>query len=262
MCDHGRSTYRDYNRPGRAEQPMVRVGERLAIADWDVALRTAASLLRGKRARVVVSPALSNEALHLLGKLVQRTGGEGRFRVRTGPEAPLPGVEDLALRADRAPNVTGAELMGFARSESLLAGLGADEVLVLADVDVEALDADALRAARTLIVIGTTLPDAFAHAAVVLPVTTFAEEEGTFTNLRGRVQRYLQARAAPGQARPSYFVLSDLLALLGETTGHYIAADAFAALAAERAAFAGLSYDGLGLRGAIAPGAATAGAAR
>jgi NADH-quinone oxidoreductase subunit G len=206
----------------------------------------------------VASPSLSNEALHLLARLAQRTGGEGRFRVRTGPEAPLPGVEDLALRADRAPNATGAELMGFLRSESPLSGLGADDVLVLADVDVEALDGDALRAARTVIVLATTLPDAYAQAAVVLPVTTFAEEEGTFTNLRGRVQRYLQAKSAPGLARPTFLVLSDLLSLLGETTNHFVASDAFAALAAERPAFAGLTYDGLGLRGAVAPGAAAA----
>ena len=258
MCDYGRLTYRDYNRAERAELPMIRVGDALVPADWDVALRTAATLFRGKRARVVASPGLSNEALHLLAKLVQRTGGEGRFRVKQGPEAPLPGVEDLSLRADRAPNATGAELMGFTRSESLLEGLGADDVLLLADADVAALDADALRRARTVIVIGTMLPEAFSHAAVVLPVTTFAEEEGTFTNLRGRVQRFLQAKAAPGLARPAFFVLSDLLAALGEQTNYFLASDAFAALAAERPAFAGLSYDSLGLRGAIAPGASNA----
>ena len=263
MCDHGRLTYRDYNGDGRAELPMIRVGDALVPADWDVALRTAATLLRGKRARIVASPNLSNEALHLLAKLAQRTGGEGRFRVRQGPEAPLPGVEDLALRADRAPNATGAELMGFTRSESLLAGLAADDVLVLADVDVEALDPEALRQARSLVVIGTRLPEAYGHAAVVLPIASFAEEEGTFTNLRGRVQRYLQAKAAPGLARPAFFVLSDLLAALGESTNYFLASDAFAALAAERPAFAGLSYDALGLRGAVAPGAgSTAEAAR
>ena len=56
--------------------------------------------------------------------------------------------------------------------------------------------------------IGTTLPAWARHAAaVVLPIANFAEEEGTFTNLRGRVQRFLQAKAAPGFARPSWFVL-------------------------------------------------------
>jgi len=39
-----------------------------------------------------------------------------------------------------------------------------------------------------------------------LLLENMVEEEGTFTNLRGRVQRFLQARAAPGMARPSWWV--------------------------------------------------------
>jgi predicted molibdopterin-dependent oxidoreductase YjgC len=80
-------------------------------------------------------------------------------------------------------------------------------------------------------------------------MTNFAEEEGTFTNLRGRVQRFLQAKAAPGLARPSWFVLADLLGALGESANYFLPADVFAALAASHAEFAGLTYDRLGLRG-------------
>jgi predicted molibdopterin-dependent oxidoreductase YjgC len=100
-----------------------------------------------------------------------------------------------------------------------------------------------------VIVIGTTLPAGLANVAAVLPITNFAEEEGTFTNLRGRVQRFLQAKAAPGLARPSWFVLTDLLASLGEKTDYFLPADVFAALAASHPEFTGLSYDSLGLRG-------------
>src|SRR3954463_1238174 len=98
MCDHGRLNYRWMNRQDRVDVPMVRSGGALATADWEIALRAAAQLLSGKRAFVLASPNLSNEALFLLGKLVGRTSGAGAFRVNTGPEAPLPGVEDLALR--------------------------------------------------------------------------------------------------------------------------------------------------------------------
>lgn len=82
-----------------------------------------------------------------------------------------------------------------------------------------------------------------------------AEEEGTFTNLRGRVQRYLQAKAGPGLARPSWYVLGDLLASMGEGSGFFLASEAFGALAAAEPAFAGMSYDTLGLRGALMEGA-------
>jgi len=88
-----------------------------------------------------------------------------------------------------------------------------------------------------------------ANIVAVLPITNFAEEEGTFTNLRGRVQRFLQAKAAPGLARPSWFVLSDLLGALGESANYFLPADVFAALAASHPEFAGLTYDRIGLRG-------------
>src|SRR5256885_6754105 len=38
-----------------------------------------------------------------------------RSQVVMGEEAPLPGVPDLALRAERAPNGTGSELLGYRR---------------------------------------------------------------------------------------------------------------------------------------------------
>ena len=101
---------------------------------------------------------------------------------------------------------------------------------------------------------GTTLPFWARHAAaVVLPIANMSEEEGTFTNLRGRVQRFTQVKAAPGFARPSWFALADLLAALGGppiTTNQ--PSDIFAAMVAARAEFGGLSYDSLGLRGAVA----------
>jgi predicted molibdopterin-dependent oxidoreductase YjgC len=112
-------------------------------------------------------------------------------------------------------------------------------------------------------VIGTSLPAWVAgKATVVLPVANMTEEEGTFTNLRGRVQRFTQAKAAPGFARPSWWVLSDLLAALGEPTNYFVASDVFAALAKDSAPFAGLSYDALGLKGASIAGAKSNGGAR
>ncbi len=253
MCDHGRLNYRWINRRDRVEMPMVRRDERLAAAEWEDATTAAAALLRGKRAYVVASPMLSNESLFLLRELVESTGGRGVFTVAQGPEAPLPGVPDLALRADRAANVRGAELLGFERVADVLDGMHDGDVLVIADEELAETDANRLATlavrASAVIVIGTTLPRWAQGAAVVMPTCNFAEEEGTFTNLRGRVQRFTQAKAAPGLARPTWYAIGDLAAALGRGAGFYLAEDAFAALAAGHPEFAGLSYDGLGLRG-------------
>ena len=99
-------------------------------------------------------------------------------------------------------------------------------------------------------VIGTAETQVLAGAAAVLPMTNYVEEEGTFTNLRGRVQRYLQAKATTGAARPAWYILSDVLAALGDGTEYFTASATFDALAKAEPAFGGLSYDTLGLRGA------------
>ena len=105
--------------------------------------------------------------------------------------------------------------------------------------------------AGALIVVGTTQPAWVGANAVVLPTTNMAEEEGTFTNLRGRVQRYLQAKAAPGESRPTYAVLSDVLIAAGEPANYMLPSEVFAALAAAHPSFAGMTYDTLALKGAV-----------
>ena len=253
LCDYGRLNYRWLNRQDRVELPQIRQRGRIVTAEWEVAVRAAAEVLKGRRAYVLASPMLSNETLFLLSSLVKVSGGAGGFLVEQGPEVPLPGVSDLALRRDRGANVRGAELLGFHRTGAQLDGLGAGDVLVVADEELLGLSprvaAQLAARAGAVIVLGTVLPAWASDAAVVLPIANMAEDEGTFTNVQGRVQRFLQAKAAPGLARPAWYVLSDLLAEMGERTNHFLASEVFAALAAAHPEFAGLSYDSLGLRG-------------
>ena len=265
MCDHGRLSYRWLNRPDRVDVPHVRDSHgRMGPTDFDGALMAAGRVLSGKRALVLASPMLSNEALYLLGRIAKQTGGTGVFRVPQGDEAPLAGVDDLALRPDRAANARGAELLGFARSDNPLATLRSGDVLIVADEELAGIESPDIGAASAVVVIGTALPKwAATKAAVVLPIANMAEEEGTFTNLRGRVQRFLQAKAAPGFARPSWWVLADVLSTLGEKANYFMASEVFTALAGDIPAFSGMSHETLGLKGRTVAGAprTTAGAA-
>jgi predicted molibdopterin-dependent oxidoreductase YjgC len=234
---------------------MVKQGSSLEATDWDAALAAAGKAISGKRVFVLASPMLSNEALYLLSRLIKKTGGRGAFRVPVGEEAPLAGVEDLALRPDRAANANGAELLGFTRADNPLASLGTGDVLLIADEELAGAN-PTLPTGAIAIVVGTTVPAWAASAAsVVLPVANMSEEEGTFTNLRGRVQRFMQAKAAPGFARPTWWVLSDLLSAAGENVNYFLASDVFNALAKEVSAFGGMSYDTLGFKGREVAGA-------
>ncbi|PYO63037.1 MAG: hypothetical protein DMD70_04725 [Gemmatimonadetes bacterium] len=171
-----------------------------------------------------------------------------------GEEAPLAGVPNLALRAERAPNGRGAELLGYSRdyAAAVAAAETASVVLVLDEPDI------AVRTAGALIYAGTVFPERARDAHAVLPIANVAEEEGTFVNRDGRVQRYFQAKSAPGMTRPAWWVFSELVATLdGAHDGRVgTAAEAFDRLAASVEAFHGLSYAQLGFAGAPAPTAA------
>src|SRR5205814_10709113 len=119
-------------------------------------------------------------------------------------------------------------------------------VLVLAEPEVT------IRTAGALIYLGTALPEGARDAEVVLPIANVAEEEGTFVNRDGRAQRYFQAKSAPGMARPAWWVLSELVATLGDHGDGHVgtAAQAFDRVAASVPAFHGLSYAELGFAGA------------
>src|SRR3569623_3571632 len=243
LCDEGRLDYKWLTPAARIEAPLVRQAERLTAGDWEIAVRAAATMLGGARVVALVSPMLSNESLYAAARVVARTGGKGVFRVASGPEAPLPGVPDLALRTERAANVRAAEMLGFAKSTSPLDEVLSGDVLLVVGETLTAADAAAIARAGQVILLASSMPEDARGTSIALPTSTMAEEEGTFTNLRGRVQRYFQASAAPGMSRPAWWILGDLLTQLGEPTNFFIASDAFAARAAAQPEFAGMSYD-------------------
>jgi NADH-quinone oxidoreductase subunit G len=253
MCDWGRLNYRWMNDKNRAEQPMVRKNGALVATSWELGISAAARALTGKKVFAVVSPMLSNETLFLITQLLGGSGGS--FRVEEGPEAPLPGVPDLALRRERAANVNGAEALGFRKNADPLNGLGQGDVLLVVGEDLAGVDQNVLRNAGEIVMIGYSLPPAGVEASVVLPIANFSEEEGTVTNLRGRVQRFMQARQAPGESRPSWLVLGDLLGVMGKQFNFFLPSEVFARLASSNKAFAGLSYDTLGFKGLPLAGA-------
>jgi NADH-quinone oxidoreductase subunit G len=161
----------------------------------------------------LVSPGASSEALAEAKRLLSGFSWTGAFQVVMGEEAPLAGVPNLALRAERAPNAKGAENLGYTRdyAAAIAAAKTAAVVLVLDDPDC-AVETDG-----ALLYLGTVLgSDAPCRRAdVVLPIANVAEEEGTFVNRDGREQRYYQAKPAPGMAQPAAWVLGQLVDAMG-----------------------------------------------
>ena len=80
-----------------------------------------------------------------------------------------------------------------------------------------------LRALDFLVVSDIFLSETAELADVVLPCAQWAEEDGTMTNLEGRVLRRRRVTDAPGEARSDLAVLADLAARLGR--GHLFSDD-------------------------------------
>ena len=61
-----------------------------------------------------------------------------------------------------------------------------------------------------LVVQDLFMTDTASLAEVVLPAASFAETDGSFTNLTGRLQARPAAKRPPGQARPDWWIIAEL----------------------------------------------------
>ena len=119
------------------------------------------------------------------------------------------------------------------------------------NVVVSAPNSDTVRAALSrldLLVVCDVVPsETAAYAHVVLPVTQWAEEEGTMTNLEGRIIRRRQAATPPPEVRTELWILAELARRLGsESVFSPDAGETFDELAAASAGgiadYSGISY--------------------
>ena len=263
MCDYGRLNYEWINHGDRLEAPLVRAGTSGSRATgWTDALsgviERARAAERGS-VRAVAWPFASNEDLAALAAVVdQLGGGEIVYRsARATEERALKGFPTLARRRDLAANGAGADLLGMKRvgeddATGGLEGLASyDGIIVVLGDALGDQPADFGGYASLYVYLGTHGVPAAAHAAFVLPVTTFAEQEGTFTNVQGRVQRFWPAMTPPGMARPAWLVLGALAAELAGGRAPRSAAEAFTRLGERVPAFSGIGYGDLGARGAL-----------
>jgi len=263
MCDYGRHRYEWMNRTDRIETPLLASGAGLRPATWSEAVdHLVVALSAGAGAvKAVASPHASNEDLAALAALVERLGG-GEILFRS-PEAdeeiPMPGFSRLARRKDLSPNRNGAELLGMKRvgDERASGGLealgGHTGVLVVLGDELADLPASFGQSAKLYLYLGSYPTKAASAADVVLPITTFAEQEGSFTNREMRVQRFWPGLQPPRDARPAWSALHAIVEGLGGGDAPALPAVAFAAVAGAAPAFRGMSYEGVGTKGALSP---------
>jgi NADH-quinone oxidoreductase subunit G len=171
--------------------------------------------------------------------------------------AVLDAVPDArVLPALRRGNVVGALQLGLAPADAdhdaiatmraaadgkldLLVLLGADP---LNDCPDATLARRALAGARRILSIDTFLSDSTRQADLVLAAAAFGEQDGTTTNLEGRVSPVAQATTAHGTSRPDWMIAAELALMLGRDVGFDTVRSATASVAgAERRRFGPLA---------------------
>ncbi len=263
MCDEGRMTAFALQGEGRLLRPLVRGDETFAATDWSSAVAAAGErLVSQSRAHgqgaigVVVSAQAPNEEIFLLRKLARALGAT-LAGVSWSPAGAF--HDDFLIKADKNPNTQGLVMQGVPLDGALdallaAAAAGSVQALVISRTDLTAWrDAAGARLALErlpyVVVLDTMQRELTEYASVALPIGTHAESDGTFTNHAGRVQRFHQAVALPGEARAGWSVANDLLARITGEPAFPDVASVFTAMVSETPAMRGIAWDGLGPHG-------------
>ena len=254
MCDYGRLNYKWIGREDRLLQvqgPKAKPGAEAADS-WSVALKQITTILQNAAPgsiAIVASARQTNEELFLLKKLARKFGAVTDSVPRLGES------DKLLLSADRNPNSQGARLMGIAANPMgseiprIADGIRNRQIKTLIvfgeDVSEHGIGVDLLARLDCLIV-SEILPNrttALAH--YLLPGCAHAEKRGSFINGKGRVQKFMQAVLPPGEARPEWEILHELVFNVTGQNGFASIEGLFNQMAAEIPAFGGLTWASL-----------------
>jgi NADH-quinone oxidoreductase subunit G len=256
MCDYGRLNYKWINRADRLGEVRGAKGE---VRSWGPALKQISELLnraaQGSVA-IIASARQTNEELFLLKKLATKLGAVTDSVPRTGES------DKLLLNADRNPNSNGSRLTEISSAKmgeqipNIAKGIEQGKIKTLIvfgeDVTRHGISANLLGKLETLIVSDILPNETTKLAHYLLPGCAHVEKRGTFTNGKGRVQKFMKALEPRGDARPEWEFLHELIFNVGQD-GYATIEGLFNLMAKEVPAFNGLTWAGLGDTGVTVP---------
>jgi NADH-quinone oxidoreductase subunit G len=253
MCDYGRLNYKWINREGPLRQVEQQLDRRKHVTSWPTALKQISDILQKASSgsvAIIASARQTNEELYLLKKIATKLNALTDSVPRFGES------DKLLLNADRNPNSTGSRLVGISAQPmgsnipKIVEGIRKEIIKTLIvlgeDVTKHGIGVDLLGKLENLIVFDI-LPNATTAAAhYLLPGCTHAEKRGSFVNVKGRVQRFMQALQPKGDSRPEWEFLHELVFNVTGQNGFVSIEGLFNQMAQEIPAFNGLSWASLG----------------
>lgn len=254
MCDEGRLNYKWIGRGDRLDSVVVRrKNKKIETTGWSSVLTEISQHLTSApkgSVSIIASARQTNEEFFLLAALAKQCEALTDTIPRTGPG------DNFLVSPDQNPNTMGARLTGFAKGipgenlQAIAEGVRIGKIKTLIvfgeDVTEHGIDADAVAKLDALIV-SDILPNATTKLAdFLLPGCAHAEKRGTVTNVKGRVQKFMKAVEPPGDARPEWEFLHDLLSKLSGKTDCSTIESLFNQLAENVPSMKGLTWASLG----------------
>ncbi len=253
MCDAGRLNYKWIGRADRLKDVLVRGQKSTRTAALNEISDKLKKAPTGSVA-IVASARQTNEELWLISKLKVKLGAVSDSVPRLGE------ADKLLVSADKNPNTNGARLTGIYFTEigtnlpQIASGISSGKTKTLIvfgeDVTKHGIGVDLLRKLETLIVSDILPNETTKLAHYLLPGCTHTEKRGTFTNTKGRVQKFMKAVEPPGDARPEWEFLHDLVHNVTGQDGFLTIEGLFNEMAKDVPAFNGLTWASLGDIGA------------
>jgi NADH-quinone oxidoreductase subunit G len=229
MCDEGRFGY-EFIDQDRIEFPQLRaVSGELQVSEWEQVLQEVSTGLKTTLEKfgpegigVVASGQLSNEELFLIRKVFAESMGVQQIGYRN-PWEDEGFEDDFLIRgdknpnsrgADKNPNSRGAEELGLTFDVKTIlekAASGEIKILYIFCHNFENPEAqEMLEQADYVIFQGTNWNKTVEYSNAVLPGSTHAEKDGTFTNFEGRLQQFQQALLPLSESKADIEILRTL----------------------------------------------------
>jgi NADH-quinone oxidoreductase subunit G len=248
MCDPGRLSYKEVASLSRVLKASV-AGKPATV---EAALADAAARIKAAGAAnvgIVLGTKATNEANWAALQLARGVLKGSKVYVVAGNDHG-PGTGDAILQdADKNPNTAGAALLAahdgnVGDADALRADLASLKVLVVLEDDVLARMGGV--SGPSIVFLGAVRNESAKAAAVVLPTAHAVEQDGSFVNRQGRVQRIRRAVNPAGDSQSAYVVLDKLAGALGGTLGTQMVAGTFNAMARAVARMKGIEFKALG----------------
>jgi NADH-quinone oxidoreductase subunit G len=278
LCDEGRLSFHNLGEGERIARPKIKGQDGMqAPARWEEALRAIDVNLKdckeafGAEAILgLASASATNEALFLFKKYLSEQVGTTNIDFRlSGEDRQVTEKEDDILRHfDKHPNSMGAMKLGLANDQ--VGGIkGAIEAAKAGKLKAGVIiyfkplvrrDNDAIEEAQLIelinaldysVVFTSHKANWQTQANVVLPVASWSEEEGTYTNYQGRVQYAGKAIRPQGNAMALWEAFAELLTISGDTRVWLSPDEVFTAITENVPAFAEIKYQEMRWNGAL-----------